>query len=615
MKSKHLSFMDQNLEKIVVGVALLFLLVVAWLYYVGSPYSVKVQDGVQTTTMGPMELEDKILARAKLLENALNNPELPFPSPRVAEYVPITIQQLKEVPPSLTLAVPFNWGGLEIGPIGEEQLRRYAIQAPPAPAKPAVRADHAVLDRTMDPTMLTPLVHTIGRGEPPLDFSYVSAASQFNVAEWKQRLSAAGVPDGWQQMLVIYVKLQRQQWDPVAQQWGPATDVAPVPGYPVPQNEEIRPDLPPDRVGDLIQHIREQQPAIIEQVFPMITSDAVWLPPNIDPSKLNEQQRRMLRDVLLQIMQVKAQIAATQAPQMMPGEAGEAPAPGLGGDVTQLRQQLDVLHRRQRAILEGRDPDAVAPDGAVPPATFGPNIRNQPGMPIPAPLSAPKPPDKLDLLAHDLTVQPGASYRYRFVVGLFNPLFRQQIDPEQRKKMENLLAQVSEPGEWSERVNVAPEMYYFFVGASNNGRTGRWVVWKLFGGQYIKEIFEVQLGDAVGGTTSRTYEGMSVQVPMQAPVLLVDIAQERGSMDNTRAVLLNKNSGQLGERMIGEDRDNAEHQRLREEERMAAAAAAPKPEPTAPPESGGTPPPYPGPYPPGMRRPPGSPEYPPPPRP
>ena len=76
-------------------------------------------------------------------------------------------------------------------------------------------------------------------------------------------------------------------------------------------------------------------------------------------------------------------------------------------------------------------------------------------------------PDQITLWAHDVTARPGATYRYRVVVTLLNPLFNRdsQLNDEQREAYADRLGLESQTSDWIE-VAVPPARRFFLVSAS-----------------------------------------------------------------------------------------------------------------------------------------------------
>lgn len=104
---------------------------------------------------------------------------------------------------------------------------------------------------------------------------------------------------------------------------------------------------------------------------------------------------------------------------------------------------------------------------------------------------------------HDDTVQPGKTYRYRGRVRLWNRFvgrMKSLVDPQGAK-----IATIA--GEWSlpsEPVTVAPSSHFFVTGpASTRPNAAAFEVWKWRKGMWLKNRFEVEIGDTIGGIQAR----------------------------------------------------------------------------------------------------------------
>src|SRR5690606_1995244 len=148
----------------------------------------------------------------------------------------------------------------------------------------------------------------------------------------------------------------------------------------------------------------------------------------------------------------------TTIPGAMPGAPTPA-APGMAPD------------------MYGWEDPAMAP-GAVPrpgvaPGTPGqPPIRN-PLAPAVAPQEGPRPEQVapvqgvVRLVAHDLTVERGKTYRYRLRARIGNPLFMQEgMQPVQRAELHNRLSRTTPWSDWSQPVTVDTGQRFFLVRAT-----------------------------------------------------------------------------------------------------------------------------------------------------
>jgi len=99
---------------------------------------------------------------------------------------------------------------------------------------------------------------------------------------------------------------------------------------------------------------------------------------------------------------------------------------------------------------------------------------------------------------HDDTVEPGKTYRYRMRVRLWNR-YVGQLKPV---KNDDLARQAVIVGAWSlptRPVTVPPNTYFFVRGAVPGSDSASVEVWKWRKGRWVKELFDVRVGDVIGG--------------------------------------------------------------------------------------------------------------------
>ncbi len=515
---------------------------------------------------------------------------------------------------------------LGVGGQGLDVAVKYNVPKLPALEKPVARADFAVLAEIDQPRMRAAWLKLLNQ-EAPGDFRYVSVASAFDMGEWQKSLRQGGqprIPEEWWrgQLLVTEVTLERQTLDPVTGKWGQTKTLPRIPtqaGYAANQST-----LPPENVNNLLTRMRARQPMILRPRLEPITFDRPWFPPSIDPDALTPRQREQAREVLRVMRGIEEQIerqiigggeiaddedvftapgaSAAPSPMTQPGGfseefgTGAMPQGMTGGSGPSLdfnitlnptdssETQLDELQKRLNLVLEGKDLAAVdaaaaasATTAATTPtgptgtrdmrqlATGGtrPTTTTTPGS---AAAAAPREVGKLQIVVHDVTVQPGSTYRYRLKVGVYNPLFRKAgVAAEQRKELFDQLALVASATDWTDAIAVDPEKRFFLVSASPEQRESRWEVWRIHRGRWINQDFRVRPGDPIGAVIDVRMPGemMSVQLDMSVAAALVDVQALDYTLGATqRALVLNTGDGALYERIVSRDRDDKARERL-----------------------------------------------------
>ncbi|MFA9476830.1 hypothetical protein ACERK3_00855 [Phycisphaerales bacterium AB-hyl4] len=180
---------------------------------------------------------------------------------------------------------------------------------------------------------------------------------------------------------------------------------------------------------------------------------------------------------------------------------------------------------------------------------------------------------EIQVWAHDLTAEPGRTYRYRVIVTVLNPLFQQRrLHPEQQEEYFNRIAlwpeqdelESAEASNWSSPVTLDPEHYFFLVEGSPSREEAKVEVWRLFRGQWHFEEFDVRPGDIIGGETR--IDGQTVSMRVDAMLVdLVSVSEGTSSGSGARMIYMDQETNLIGERVADEDRDSDHRIRLRNE--------------------------------------------------
>lgn len=186
--------------------------------------------------------------------------------------------------------------------------------------------------------------------------------------------------------------------------------------------------------------------------------------------------------------------------------------------------------------------------------------------------------------AHDLTVEPGQTYRYRLIVTVLNPLFRQDRVPDEQREYyydklalgpdEQTLAETS----WTDPVRIDPEYYFFLVGGSAENELAEIEFWQIYDGAWRRGEFQVRPGDPIAGQVEiETAEG-TIALDMGAEAVLVDLVSRggggmRSASDAMRMLYYDKRHNAMADRMVDEDRESIDRMRLESEITLQRALA------------------------------------------
>lgn len=184
--------------------------------------------------------------------------------------------------------------------------------------------------------------------------------------------------------------------------------------------------------------------------------------------------------------------------------------------------------------------------------------------------------DKAQIWAHDITAQPGMTYRYQVKVYVVNPLFQKRpLIEEQVAQHQNTLSLESQLSEWTDPIRTDQSKYFFADQINPLPLQASFVVYYLFDGQWRTHTFtRVEPGEAIGGTITRRFGDRDMQVDLNMDAVLVDIdAGDTANFvgANARVIYLDAGEGALRMRIVGRDRQHPKRQEL---DRQAAQGDA-----------------------------------------
>jgi hypothetical protein len=116
--------------------------------------------------------------------------------------------------------------------------------------------------------------------------------------------------------------------------------------------------------------------------------------------------------------------------------------------------------------------------------------------------------DEILVWAHDITVEPRKTYRYRFTVALYNPFYGKKVNLlEEQHGLAETITLASAPSDWSKERTAIPDRKVYIVkafgpGNRNSGELGmghaQAEVFRFYHGRWWMQTFPVQPGDRIG---------------------------------------------------------------------------------------------------------------------
>ena len=143
--------------------------------------------------------------------------------------------------------------------------------------------------------------------------------------------------------------------------------------------------------------------------------------------------------------------------------------------------------------------------------------------------------DKMLVWTHDLSVEPGASYRYRCRVLLYNPLFarsRQLLEAQQGLAAAFTVESLT--SDWSAPIEIKPPVEFYVVRATEDGGSMglgeiRIEMYRYFNGSRRSEQFTVQPGEQIGRPATVTGEQIDFSTDWYLVDVIADPAAAGGS--------------------------------------------------------------------------------------
>lgn len=538
MKLKGVNPVEQHIEKIVlVAVSAIFLIVVA-MQFLFEPNAVKV--GSQTVAPGRAfaAAEDQ----AKRLKGKIETTQLEgLPTAASVNLV----EQFKAkmggaVAPHAELAAaigkPIEVHGSQLAPVE-------GAKGPVSPlvVPPALRTVAAAFRSTIDPTepLNLPELKKLLPPEQPMDKAAVSVEGHFDGTALHKALTSGGdggnaIPPAWwrDSMAILQVRLERQE-QTGPDQW---TDAAPVPTAPGRDvfGDQLKTLKATTDLTDLVGEALANQDDILRPSYYHTIAGQAWAPPaaailavtSTTPGKSESDNdtARLVKDVAdldKRIEQQTKQKADWEQKPVRGGGGGRESGGGKGGatggpggnapgavsqsdkdrNIKNIESRIAKFQDERKAAVDKLKAKGLGEDGKpLPPDAQNSNPSTQPGAQAQA-----KPlldDSDIPVWAHDLTVEPGKTYRYRLIIGVANPLFgRGSVLTPDQQDLAKAPVVLSAASDWSEPVHVLADQYYFIVNASEADAfapaRATAEVYRFFYGYYRKGLVGIEPGDQV----------------------------------------------------------------------------------------------------------------------
>lgn len=610
---KGIGFFEQHVEKIILTVTVLVLAIAFYTQFIREPHSIP--EG------SPQEIKTKVESEIESLNRRLNG-NANVPNYEVAGFDEHFEQTTIRNAPGSGLATGVIGNPPIEPPIAEGGGETYSLPRPPMATGFEVAAGHALLATSGNQGEITQQLIDILDQRAPYDFQYVSVAADFPFAQWVRRLEQRRsgqdppVPTRWwgSRRFLAGVLLQRQELDPVTGEWSDPVIIDPMPGQ-IGYRENAEQVWEPGEFQQTLSLISNQQQFVQQPPFVPTAGGVPWTPPGEGLASLSPETQLELRGLFDDLEGVRDRIfrmeerngnARTRTDNSRSrsrtttnrrstgggmGAAGGAfggnnaarrtPAPTRSRDqnlspLDRLRnQEVEIINEIMAILLpdqaeqQNNQPVAQQPGfnqpGMMQPG-FNPGMRgNNTAQPV---QSAGITEDEVRVWAHDITVEPGKTYRYRVIVNVLNPLFRRSnINKQQRAENYRKIALGPDPDElesspWSRPITTDPVNFFWLVDGSLQNQQAEVEIWTRYSGQWERLESRVSAGDAIGGNTNIEGPMGITSLRMYTGQTMVDYASLGAGAASAALLFIDDSTGQLDYRTVEGDAENVNYVRL-----------------------------------------------------
>lgn len=513
MNKKSSNFFEEHIEKIVlaiVGLVCLWLFVTRVIF---SPAYVEYDND----KFGPDAIDSYISKQAEVLENKLNREpepkEQPY-EPKVDDFLAMLNSTVSDVDTSRALPKPI------MSSKSRSDDRMYHLPSIGEVREAAVEHIRAVA-YVPNIEINENNVYSADNSEPN-DIDLVTVEAKFDVSKLYERFyeSFAGeqVKPSWRdpclaQPIFAAVQLQRQELLPD----GSWSDWQDVPRSKVESRREmfrIIENINALPAGGMkvrllqFDNIEVKMDLLQPEAYQIASAKEEWFPPSLHKEYVKYQKE-------IDIQQ-KREAAAERREERAsrPRETRTLGTMGLGEEMSTATGRGTIRRTPKTSRADRRDTKEQSHREIL--QTLGDISLKFSRISITGETNFAKMNEPLLFWAHDDTVEPGKSYRYKIRLGVFNPIAGTNQFYEQDESMKNKVILWSEPSNVTEIVNIPKTLYFFPREIQETAKAVTVQVSKYILGYWYNKDFTVKRGELIGNISEykpTEEENSAVTVP------------------------------------------------------------------------------------------------------
>ncbi|MHC4061254.1 MAG: hypothetical protein ACYSUC_04905 [Planctomycetota bacterium] len=548
MNKKNGNFFEQHVEKLVLAIVGVVLIWLAATRVLVSPNKVSYGNN----DLGPGRIARRIAEEAETLAIRLKRPAEPLPEYIVKAHVLIDTlnSPLSGVDTTVTFEQPFHV---------PQKLSDRKYRIPPIGGVSEVALRHF---RTVVYWPTTAIDERNGydeAGSEPNDIDFVTVEAKFNVVElyenfYETFMGGDLLREEWRdpclaQPVFAAVQLQRQQ----LLAGGRWSDWQDVPRTRVDHRRETFAlgqveTLPPGGIKvRLVQF--NKRPVVRDllqpETFRIASAEEEWFPPSVHDKYLDYRKKQEAEERRKELEEKKKEVERDR-------ERGRYGGPEFGHYMDRGRTAYEGSSARDRE-LPTVERGTRRYDSRMPPPRRPPRRREErlpkgkessetaSGTDFYGDLDKILITDETDLSkmteplvfwAHDDSLEPGNTYRYRIRLGVFNPVAgTDQISPQDKSKKSDVILW-SSFSRTTQTVNIPERLYFFPLDVREGAKSVTVQVFKYVSGYWRGNPFRVQQGEVVG----RVVENKKVED--EATAVTAEVAEPEAIDYGTGVVLV-----------------------------------------------------------------------------